>query len=247
MKKMFSAVMMCCMTAAVVLSGCGNTTDDTEIVEGGEEQTAPEENNKEETAMAKLLYQGHGSFRLTTEKDKIIYIDPFAGEGYDEPADLILVTHQHPDHNRTDLPPHSDDCVIYQNYDALVDGEYQTADIAGVHIEAVQAYNDNHDINECVGYLVGVNGYLLYFAGDTSKTEQMAQLADRNIDYAFLPTDGRFNMDMPEAIECAELIQAKHTVPIHMSPGSLFDAERAKLFDTPSALIVPDGTEIELP
>ena len=45
--------------------------------------------------MAILLYQGHGSFRLSTDGGKVIYIDPFASEGYGVPADLILVTHQH--------------------------------------------------------------------------------------------------------------------------------------------------------
>jgi len=45
--------------------------------------------------MATLLYQGHGSFRISTVDGKVIYIDPFAGEGYDLPADLIMVSHQH--------------------------------------------------------------------------------------------------------------------------------------------------------
>ena len=208
-------------------------------------ETEPE-TEEDEDAMAKLLYQGHGSFKLTLNSGEVIYVDPYAGEGYDDPANLILVTHQHSDHNKIDLPPHADDCVIFQNSDAIKDGEYQTADIAGVHIEPVQAYNKNHDITQCVGYLVTVNDTVLYFAGDTSKTEQMAELPEKNIDYAFLPTDGRFNMDMPEAIECAELIQAKHTVPVHMSPGSLFDRERAELFVTPSAMIVEAGEEIDL-
>ena len=44
--------------------------------------------------MAKLLYQGHGSLRIVTDEEIVIYIDPYAGEGYDLPADLILVTHQ---------------------------------------------------------------------------------------------------------------------------------------------------------
>ena len=63
--------------------------------------------------MATLLYQGHGSLRLTTDSGKVIYIDPFAGEGYDEPADLILVTHQNHDHNCTDLPAKNPGCVIW--------------------------------------------------------------------------------------------------------------------------------------
>ena len=63
--------------------------------------------------MATLLYQGHGSLRVTTDRGNVIYIDPFAGAGYDAPADLILVTHQHPDHNRTELPARQPGCVVW--------------------------------------------------------------------------------------------------------------------------------------
>ena len=196
--------------------------------------------------MAKLLYQGHGSFRLTTGSGKVIYIDPYAGEGYDRPADLILVTHQHHDHNKINLPPHSESCVVYQNTDALQNGEYQTADLAGVRIEAVEACNKNHDPKECVGYLVTVDSLLLYFAGDTSKTKQMETFAERSIDYAFLPCDGIFNMGIPEAIECANLIKARHSVPVHMSPGKLFSEKKAKKFTALNALTITPGNEITL-
>jgi len=50
--------------------------------------------------MAKLYYQGHGSFRITLADGRVMYIDPNAGGGYDLPADFILVTHQHSDHNQ---------------------------------------------------------------------------------------------------------------------------------------------------
>ena len=202
--------------------------------------------------MAKILYQGHGSLRMTLENGKVVYIDPFAGEGYDMPADLILVTHQHFDHNKTDLPPHAENCFIFDNSDALKGGEYRTLDIYGLHIEPVQAYNKNHPVTECVGYLVSVEGKTVYFAGDTSKTEQMQSLAEKNIDCAFLPADGIYNMDIPEAIECAELIKAKRTFPIHISPArggkddKLFDEERAKRFVTESAAIIKPGEVIEI-
>lgn len=210
-----------------------------------EDETILISTDKEEEAVNKLLYQGHGSFRLTLSSGEVIYIDPYAGEGYDEPADLVLVTHQHPDHNQISLVPQKEGCVVFQNSDAISDDGYVEADIAGVHIEPVQAYNKNHDVKQCVGYLVTVGDTLLYFAGDTSKTDQMAELAERGIDYAFLPMDGRFNMDIAEAIECAELIQAKNTVPVHMSPGSLFDRERAEQFTASSAFIVEAGEVIE--
>ena len=31
--------------------------------------------------MAKLLYQGHGSYRITSSDKFVIYIDPYAGNG----------------------------------------------------------------------------------------------------------------------------------------------------------------------
>ncbi len=195
--------------------------------------------------MTEILYQGHGSFRLILGTGEVIYIDPFAGEGYDLPADLILVTHQHHDHNNIDIMPHSDKCVIYQNFDAISQDGYNSFDFAGTHIESVQAYNKNHDINQCVGYVITIDGKTLYFAGDTSKTEYMKELAKRDIEYAFLPTDGIYNMDIPEAIECAEIIKAKHTVPVHMSPGRLFDRKRAEKFTASSALIMEPGETLK--
>ena len=54
--------------------------------------------------MAELLYQGHGSLRFQTNKGTVIYLDPYAGEGYNLPADLVLVTHGHHDHNVITLP-----------------------------------------------------------------------------------------------------------------------------------------------
>lgn len=200
-----------------------------------------------EPNMAKIYYQGHGSLRLVSSKGTVVYIDPFTGDGYDMPADLILVTHQHPDHNKLDLVTKKSNCVVLQNFDMLPDGKsYQTKTVGDIKIEAVQAYNKNHKKEECVGYIVTVDGKQIYFSGDTSTTEQMPSFAARNLDYAFLPCDGKFNMDIPEAISCAEKINAKHTVPIHMAPGELFNAERAATFKTPSALIVPAGQEIEL-
>ena len=46
-----------------------------------------------------LLYMGQASIRITTEEGRVIYIDPYAGNGYDLAADLILVTREHFDHN----------------------------------------------------------------------------------------------------------------------------------------------------
>ena len=64
-----------------------------------------------------ILFQGHGSARIVTLDGTVVYVDPYTGDGYNEPADLILVTHQHPDHNQIDKPAKKDDVVILQNTD----------------------------------------------------------------------------------------------------------------------------------
>jgi len=196
--------------------------------------------------MAKLLYQGHGSCRLTTDDGAVVYIDPYAGEGYDVEADIILVTHQHGDHNKVDVVPKKRKCSIIQNHDALIEGEYLHFIVNGVKIQAVQAYNKNHDKTKCVGYVLETDGIKIYFAGDTSTTEEMTDLGMIGLDYALLPVDGKYNMDLEEAAECSKIINAKNTIPYHMLPGGLFDMKIAKSFKGKNRLIVRDGEEIEL-
>jgi L-ascorbate metabolism protein UlaG (beta-lactamase superfamily) len=197
--------------------------------------------------MAKLLYQGHGSLRLTSADGTVIYIDPFAGSGYEKPADIILITHQHADHNQTDLVTQKPGCTVISNEDALAGGKHNTFIVGGIEIEAVEAgYNQGHTPQDSVGFIITIDGLLLYFAGDTSTTPQMAEFAARKLDYAFLPGDGFYNMNLEEAAACAELIGARHNVPIHLKPGELFDREMAEQFKGPNSMIIEAGEEVEL-
>lgn len=207
------------------------------------------------TAMAEdetsntLLYQGHASLRIQTKEGKVIYIDPYAGEGYDVPADLILVTHNHYDHTNVKLiKKKNKGCKTITYKEALKKGKYQTYDLGWVTVEAVQAGNNkNHSIKQCVGFVLTLSdGTTIYATGDTSTTDQMKELGERNLDYAFIVCDGVYNMDMEEAIQCANTISAKHSVPYHIVPGQLFDRQRAELFDVPGRMIIPAGEEIVL-
>lgn len=194
--------------------------------------------------MTKLLYQGHGSLRLSTET-AVVYIDPYAGEGYDIPADLILVTHGHHDHNKTELPSKKRSCVMITHDDAIVmkgkNIEYKSFEVCGILITAVPAYNKKHSRESCVGYILDTGKLRLYFTGDTSFTAEMASI--RGIDYVFLPIDGIYNMDEIEAAECAAVIGAKYAVPIHMAPGKLFDRSIAERFNAPNRIIIEAGEE----
>ncbi|MDR1692460.1 MAG: MBL fold metallo-hydrolase [Oscillospiraceae bacterium] len=197
--------------------------------------------------MPKLLYQGHGSYRLTAGDGRVIYVDPYAGEGYDAPADVILVTHQHGDHNQTQLCAKKTDCAVISNEDAIaLRGRYNKFDLGGIRVQAVKAENRNHDPGECVGFIVHIDGVKLYASGDTSKTEEMELFPDMDLDYAILCGDGVYNMGPGEAAECARLIGAKRNILVHVKPGALFDRKIAEDWDAPNKLIIEPGEEIEL-
>jgi len=198
--------------------------------------------------MAKLLYMGRNSFRVIGAKGTVMYVDPYAGDDYDIPADLILVTHQHDDHNNIDKVAKKSNCFIVQNYEALEGGEHNTFDISGIYVKSVKASNENHPETDCVGYIVTIEGINLYFAGDTNKTDEMSTYPDENIDYAFLPCDGYYNMGYKEAAECAELIHAKHNIPVHSHPKKDYSLKNALAFASlaPNAMLIKPGEEIEL-
>jgi L-ascorbate metabolism protein UlaG (beta-lactamase superfamily) len=196
--------------------------------------------------MTKLYYQGHGSYRFTADDGRVIYVDPYAGDGYDLPADLILVTHGHGDHNQIKLVTRKPDCRVITHEDALAGGEYNSFDVNGISIEAVEAKNLMHNPKHCVGYLLTVDGLKIYCSGDTSKTEQMSGFAARELDYAIFCGDGKFNMGLKEATECARIIGAKHNIIVHLKPGGLFDRGKAEKWDAPNKLIIEPGEETAL-
>lgn len=202
--------------------------------------------------MGIIAYQGHSSFKIITDSGLVFYIDPYIGNGYDLPADVILVTHQHFDHNRIDLVPKKDDCTIITNAEALTDGEYNSFQINDVLVEAVPAYNHYHDRKECVGYILEYDGRKIYFPGDTGITEEMKDYADRNLDIFFVPMDGVYTMDLEQAKEASYLVNAKFSIPIHTSPqyqkddDRLFDLSVAEKFEGKGKYIIKPGENIAL-
>lgn len=166
---------------------------------------------------ARLTYIGHATVKIKTVEGKVIYMDPYFPVGdYREPADYILVTHEHSDHNQISLCKQAKGCQVIRLYNALEGEEYQTFDKDGIKIEAVPSGgNANHSVSSCVGYIVTVDGVSIYHAGDTSMNEDKKLIAGKKIDYAMYPVDGTYNMGPEEASKVADLIGATHNIPIH--------------------------------
>jgi L-ascorbate metabolism protein UlaG (beta-lactamase superfamily) len=196
--------------------------------------------------MAVFHYQGHGSYRITTDKGIVIYVDPFAGKGNEVPGDILLVTHEHSDHNQVNLVNLKDGGVLIRERDVLRNGKYLTLEYFGVKITGTPAMNENHDPKICVGYVLEFDNKKIYCAGDTSTTEFMKNILPKyKLDLAVLPCDGVFNMGPEEATKCAEMIKAKISVPVHTKPGFLYGDEIAARFTPSSKALVHPGEEIE--
>lgn len=193
-----------------------------------------------------MTFIGHASVKLTSKEGDIIYIDPYFPVGdYLEPADYILITHGHSDHNNISLCKKAKDCKIIRWNDALKDGEYQTFDYGNVKIEAVPAGgNSSHSETTNVGYIVTVDGVSVYHAGDTSMIDGLKPLANKNIDYALYTVNGVYTMGPEEASEVADMIGATHNIPIH-GDGDRYPEQR-KAFSAKGKLALRRGQIIFL-
>jgi|LSQX01.3.fsa_nt_gb L-ascorbate metabolism protein UlaG (beta-lactamase superfamily) len=196
---------------------------------------------------AQLDYLGHASIRIITKEGIVIYVDPYYGKDYNEPADIILITHGHGDHNQIGkIKNKNENCKIISWKEALMDGQYQSFEQAGVKIQAVAAYNKNHSKDSSVGFVLEFDGIKLYHAGDTSKIEEMKELADLSLTYALLPMDNVYNMGPQEATEAAELIQAKYYIPVHTGPDGVFSEENIEQFTPKGKTVVKPKESIQL-
>lgn len=224
----------------------------TEVINSMEEVTEASNSTEEATENSvaiegtTLTYIGHATVRVTSSSGKVIYIDPaYYGGDYSMGADLILVTHGHDDHNIISRCTQNENCTIITNKEALVDGEYNKFEIDDIVIEAVPAGgNTNHDVSKCVGYIITVDGITIYHAGDTSMLDTMAQLSEKNIDYAMYPIDGVYNMDAVEATEVANLVGAKNNIPIHENNQG--DIKKQDNFIPEGRLVLEYGELIQL-
>ncbi len=198
--------------------------------------------------MATLYYLGHATFRIKTNEGKVIYIDPFGGQPYmySLPADLVLITHEHYDHNELKLVPLKTGAKVIRSINALNNGSYKEFDINGIQIKAAPAYNSHHVKDECVGYIVSFDGLKLYHAGDTDFIPEMRDLNKENIDYALLPCDGFYTMPVDEFDKAIEAINPRFAIPMHTHVGVDFDEDVVKGINTPKKLVIRPGEEIAI-
>jgi L-ascorbate metabolism protein UlaG (beta-lactamase superfamily) len=170
---------------------------------------------------------------------KVIYLDPAkpAKLGGLPKADLILITHTHPDHMDptsiaeirkagTEILAAPAVVATIKNAKPIANGETKTWE--GWTIEAIPAYNLTrgpapgklfHDKGRGNGYVLTYGGVRFYFSGDTEGVPEMRAL--KNIDVAFVCMNLPYTMPPEEAADAVKAFHPKIVIPYHYHGSDL--------------------------
>ncbi len=164
----------------------------------------------------KIRWNGHSSFSVFSEDGKCIVIDPyrqgsFGGAiGYhaiDSVPDVVLVTHDHQDHNYTDQ--------FEGDFEILRDA----GQAKGFTFEAFDAFHDPHkgsDRGKVKMFKFDVDGVKVCHVGDLGQVlsdEEIAKLGD--VDVLMVPVGGFYTIDFNEATDLVERLRPKIAIPMH--------------------------------
>jgi L-ascorbate metabolism protein UlaG (beta-lactamase superfamily) len=182
-----------------------------------------------------IQYYGHSCFKLTTkpagrgQADVNIFLDPFDKSiGLRPPqgsADLVLVSHNHPDHNNS---------AAIKGEPNVIDipGEYS---VKGVNIVGFPSFHDDKG-----GAERGLNTIFILESEDlrichlgdlgTDLTEKQYD-AISGVDILMIPVGGNYTIDGEKAAKMVKKIEPRVVIPMHFkTKGVTEDIEDEKKF-----------------
>lgn len=179
----------------------------------------------------KITFIKHSSLMLTYNNQSI-QVDPvsdYANYSTFPKADIILITHEHSDHldmKAINELSRKSTLIIANEAGRNMIGRGTAMKNGGkmkisgwLDIEAVPAYNTTpgrdkyHPRHHGNGYILTIDGFRIYIAGDTEDIPEMKEM--KNIEIAFLPVNQPYTMNITQAIRAAKLVSPKVLYPYH--------------------------------
>ncbi|HHF59084.1 MAG TPA: Zn-dependent hydrolase [Thermoplasmatales archaeon] len=163
--------------------------------------------------MPQIIWHGHACFEITD--DLTIVTDPHDGKsiGIETPmvkGDIILVSHDHYDHNSV---------RTVEKKDSVVVRDAGKKNVKGVEIEGIESFHD-----EVKGAKRGKNIIFKFKVDDITFCHlgDLGHIPDEEIldkigevDILFIPVGGVYTLDADSAWETANLIKSRIIVPMH--------------------------------
>jgi L-ascorbate metabolism protein UlaG (beta-lactamase superfamily) len=163
----------------------------------------------------RIHFYGHSTFHITGEDGTTILIDPYATSNFlryeprFDPADIVLVTHEHGDHNNVDAVP---------GHHQIVRGA-GTHTASGITFTGIPSFHDRQQ-----GAQRGPNTILLFdldgmriaHFGDQGvepEEEQYAALAGINV--MFMPVGGGPTLEVENVIRLIDRLKPNVVIPAH--------------------------------
>lgn len=177
-----------------------------------------------------IHFIGHGTLEIDFGR-VVIHVDPWsklADYSALPKADIILITHGHPDHLDTEaigLLTKKDTRIIVTAavHDEIKKGTVMNngdiLQVKGIEVQAVPAYNTSegkekfHPKGRDNGYVMMLGDKRIYIAGDTENIPEMADLKD--IDIAFLPMNQPYTMLPEQVADAVTKFMPKILYPYH--------------------------------
>lgn len=175
-----------------------------------------------------IRWLGHSSFVI--QGTPTIYINPWRTTRTEQPADVILISHEHYENfsvaDIEKLRGPNTRIIANERVSSELEGctvlrPWQSVSVGRVCIKAVPAYSPSDprhaQTQGGLGFIISVNFYDIYYAGDTQLIPEMGALKP---DIAILPIDGNGTMTADDATQAVAQMRPRWTIPCNWNNGS---------------------------
>jgi L-ascorbate metabolism protein UlaG (beta-lactamase superfamily) len=166
----------------------------------------------------KIKWYGHSAFLVTSDQGVKIIIDPYESGAYGgqlsygkikDQADIVLISHDHADHNDTKSLPGSPEIVKGSG----------SKTVKGISIKGISTYHDPSKGSERGAntiFTFSIDGIKICHLGDLGHILSEKELAEiGSVDILLIPVGGYYTIDAKEATRVAEQIKSKVLIPMH--------------------------------
>ncbi len=166
----------------------------------------------------RIEFLGHSSFLITTAAGTRIVTDPFDPAGYADKlryapfqgaADIVTVSHDHPDHGAARLVKNSP--VVIRGNGKFIANEVEFLGVATFHDSRGGSERGKNTV-----FVISADGLRVAHFGDLGHVLNADQAAEIGaVDVALIPVGGFYTIDAGQAERVADQVSARVVIPMH--------------------------------